>query len=107
MRHLIKKAEKELARRILAEEYENFKIETSTHSSYVCEVNFEIEGHFFHYSVAPAYVCDHSEVKLPKEDFQEVIDYFLQKYEEVFNTEEMKQDEIKRLEERIKELKSK
>ncbi len=106
MKKLIEKAQKELTRRILSGEYELVILEEHEHIDYVCDVTFNIDAYVFRYSVSKTFICDHSIIQI-SEDSQLIIDHFIDKFEEKFNTEEIRQAEIKKLEEKIKQLKNK
>ena len=105
MRKLIEKAQEELTRRILAEEYEMISIEQNKSLSYVCDVAFKIDNYRFDYVVAETFICDHSEIQI-SENRQPIIDHFIKKFNEKFNSDEIKAQRIEELKKQIKDLES-
>ena len=105
MRNLIEKAQKELTRRVLAEEYEVVSLRSSSSDSYVCEAVFKIDGYIFHYTIAETFICDRSTIQI-SDDSQPIIDHFLKKFNEKFNSDEIKAQRIEELKKQIKDLES-
>ena len=106
MKEQIENLREQLSKRILAGEYEVFRINKATHSDYLVDITIYVDDVEFQYAVGKDLLCDHSLLKLFNSDEEYIVNHFLNVYDKTFNTEEMKQLEIERLEAKIKELKS-
>ena len=106
MKKQIEFLREQLKKSILAGEYEVSKINKARSSSYLVEIAISVDGVKFEYTVGKGLLCDHSLLMLCNNNDEDIINHFLAVYEETFDTEEMKQLEIERLEAKIKELKS-
>lgn len=106
MKKQIENLREQLKKRILAGEYEVLEINRSSTSGYLVGIAIRVDGVEFEYTVGKGLLCDLSNLSFFSSKDKDVINHFLTVYEETFNTEEMKQLEIERLEAKIKELKT-
>ena len=106
MKNLIEQAKNEFIRRILADEYELIRLEEYSLGSYIFEVYFSVDEYTFQYAIAKDFICDHSQYRFLGDEQEKIIDHFFKKFNDSFNSEEIKKQKIKELEARIKALKS-
>lgn len=107
MKELIKELKKEFKHKILAREYSVIKLDVSTSHGYVSEIELQVGGVLFRYTVSNTFLCDHSDLKLINSRDLKIVNHFLKLHNEKFNSKEIKSQRIEQLKAEIKSLQSK